>query len=254
MSKREDYESRTEELLAPIAEANQVEIYDVEYVKEGSDYYLRAYIDKPEGVNILDCENVSRALSEALDKADFIPDAYILEVSSPGLGRTLKKDKHLQKSIGEEVEIKSIAREAGSRTKIAVWSNNPNVDAVGACVGMNGARVNAIVEELRGEKIDIVNWDENPGNLIQNALSPAKIVAVFADPDEKTAKVVVPDYQLSLAIGKEGQNARLAARLTGYKIDIKSETQAKDAPGFRYEDYVDDYEDETEDDFDGEQE
>ena len=99
MSKREDYESRTEELLAPIAEVNQVEIYDVEYVKEGSDYYLRAYIDKPEGVNILDCENVSRALSEALDKADFIPDAYILEVSSPGLGRTLKKDKHLQKSI-----------------------------------------------------------------------------------------------------------------------------------------------------------
>ena len=110
--------------------------------------------------------------------------------------------------------------------------------AVGACVGKNGERVNAIVEELRGEKIDIVNWDENPGNFIQNALSPAKIVAVFADPDEKTAKVVVPDYQLSLAIGKEGQNARLAARLTGYKIDIKSETQAKDAEGFRYEDYM----------------
>lgn len=106
MSKREDYESRTEELLTPIVEAANVEIYDVEYVKEGSDYYLRAYIDKPEGVNILDCENVSRALSEALDKADFIPDAYILEVSSPGLGRTLKKDKHLQKSLGEEVEIK----------------------------------------------------------------------------------------------------------------------------------------------------
>lgn len=146
------------------------------------------------------------------------------------------------------VEIMSIAREAGSRTKIAVWSNNPNVDAVGACVGMNGARVNSIVEELHGEKIDIVNWDENPGNLIQNALSPAKIVAVFADPDEKVAKVVVPDYQLSLAIGKEGQNARLAARLTGYKIDIKSETQAKDAEGFRYEDYeyeeYDEYEEE----------
>ncbi len=143
------------------------------------------------------------------------------------------------------VEIKSIAREAGSRTKMAVWSNNPNVDAVGACVGMNGARVNAIVDELRGEKVDVVNWDENPGNLIQNALAPAKIVAVFADPDDKTAKVVVPDYQLSLAIGKEGQNARLAARLTGYKIDIKSETQAKDAPGFRYEDYIDDeYDDE----------
>lgn len=106
MSKRETYEARTEELLAPIAEKNGVEIYDVEYVKEGSDYYLRAYIDKPEGVNIIDCENVSRALSDALDKEDFIPDAYILEVSSPGLGRTLKKDKHLSKSIGEEVEIK----------------------------------------------------------------------------------------------------------------------------------------------------
>ena len=152
------------------------------------------------------------------------------------------------------MEIKSIAREAGSRTKMAVWSNNPNVDAVGACVGMNGARVNAIVDELRGEKIDIVNWDENPGNLIQNALSPAKIVAVFADPDEKTAKVVVPDYQLSLAIGKEGQNARLAARLTGYKIDIKSETQARDAPGFRYEDYLDDEYDEEEGEFEEEYE
>lgn len=106
MSKRETYEARTEALLLPIAEANGVEIYDVEYVKEGSDYYLRAYIDKKEGVSIIDCENVSRALSDVLDKEDFIPDAYILEVSSPGLGRTLKKDKHLQKSLGMEVEIK----------------------------------------------------------------------------------------------------------------------------------------------------
>lgn len=144
------------------------------------------------------------------------------------------------------VEIRSIAREPGSRTKIAVWSNNPNVDPVGACVGLNGNRVNNIVNELNGEKIDIVSWDDNPGNLIQNALSPAKIVAVFADPDEKSAKVVVPDYQLSLAIGREGQNARLAARLTGYKIDIKDETQAKDAPGFRYEDYLEEEESEFE--------
>lgn len=106
MSKRETYEAKTESLLQPIVESFGVEIYDVEYVKEGSDYYLRAYIDKPEGVNIIDCENVSRALSDALDKEDFIPDAYILEVSSPGLGRTLKKDKHLAKSIGQEVEIK----------------------------------------------------------------------------------------------------------------------------------------------------
>ena len=179
---------------------------------------------------------------------------YILEVRNTPKGpRILVSRTHpeLVKRLFEAevteikdgtVEIMSIAREAGSRTKIAVRSNNPNVDAVGACVGINGSRVNSIVDELCGEKIDIVNWDENPGNLIQNALSPAKIVAVFADPDEKTAKVVVPDYQLSLAIGKEGQNARLAARLTGYKIDIKSETQAKDAPGFRYEDYL--YDDE----------
>ncbi|MCR4690280.1 MAG: transcription termination factor NusA [Lachnospiraceae bacterium] len=151
------------------------------------------------------------------------------------------------------VQIKAIAREAGSRSKMAVWSENPDVDPVGACVGMNGARVNSIVDELRGEKIDIINWDENPGQLIQNALSPAKIVYVFADPEEKTAKVVVPDYQLSLAIGKEGQNARLAARLTGYKIDIKSETQAKDAPGFRPEDYMD-YDDEYDEEYEGEYE
>src|SRR5699024_333402 len=143
------------------------------------------------------------------------------------------------------VEIKSIAREAGSRTKIAVWSNDPDVDPVGACVGMNGARVNAIVSELRGEKIDIVNWSDNPAILIENALSPAKVISVMADPDEKTASVIVPDYQLSLAIGKEGQNARLAARLTGYKIDIKSETQAREAGLFdEMEEYDEEYDDE----------
>lgn len=106
MSRRETYETRTQELLTPIAGENGVEIYDVEYVKEGSDWYLRAYIDKPEGVSIIDCEKISRALSDVLDREDFIPDAYILEVSSPGLGRTLKKDKHFAKSIGQEVEIK----------------------------------------------------------------------------------------------------------------------------------------------------
>ena len=106
MSKGKAVENRTDELLAPIAEENGVEIYDVEYLKEGSDWYLRAYIDKPEGVNIQDCENVSRALSDKLDEVDFIDDAYILEVSSPGLGRTLKKDKHLEKSLGEEVELR----------------------------------------------------------------------------------------------------------------------------------------------------
>ena len=121
------------------------------------------------------------------------------------------------------VEIRSIAREAGSRTKMAVSTENPNVDAIGACVGINGSRVNAIVEELRGEKIDIINWSDSPAVLIENALSPSKVISVEADEEEKTAKVVVPQDQLSLAIGKEGQNARLAAKLTGYKIDIKCE-------------------------------
>ena len=126
------------------------------------------------------------------------------------------------------VEIKAIAREAGSRTKIAVKSNDANVDPVGACVGLNGSRVNSIVSELKGEKIDIINWDDNPAYLIENALSPAKVICVVADEEEREAQVIVPDYQLSLAIGKEGQNARLAARLTGFKIDIKSETQARE--------------------------
>ena len=124
------------------------------------------------------------------------------------------------------VEIKNVSREAGSRSKIAVYSNNPDVDAVGACVGMNGARVNVVVDELYGEKIYIVEWSEDPAIFIEHALSPSKVVSVTVDSEEKSAEVIVPDYQLSLAIGKEGQNARLAARLTGYKIDIKSETQS----------------------------
>ena len=133
------------------------------------------------------------------------------------------------------VEIKSIAREAGSRTKMAVYSNDPDVDAVGACVGINGMRVNAVVNELRGEKIDIVKWSDDPAVLIENALSPAKVISVIADEDEHSATVIVPDYQLSLAIGKDGQNARLAARLTGYKIDILNETQAADILNEIYE-------------------
>ena len=152
------------------------------------------------------------------------------------------------------VEIKSIAREAGSRTKMAVWSSNPKVDAVGACVGLNGARVNAVVEEIFDEKIDIIDWSDNPAILIENSLSPSKVVSVLADPDNKEALVVVPDEQLSLAIGKEGQNARLAAKLTNFKIDIKSESQAKEE-GIQYvfkdEDYIDDseyYDDEYYDD------
>ena len=528
MSKKEVYEQKTEEILNPIVEKHGFDLWDVEYVKEGGNWYLRAYIDKPGGIMVDDCEVVSRELSDILDEKDFIDEAYILEVSSPGLGRPLKKEKDFARSLGEEVEvrtyraidrqkefigilkdydkdtvtieyedgetmtfdkadialirlafssdrrkkemntellealtileeekdisrdtlmdaienslinacknhfgkadnikvimdketcdytliqektvveeaedkveqisladakmidpsyeigdivqipvesksfgriatqnaknlilqkireeerkvvydqyfekekdivtgvvqryigknvsvnlgkadailteneqvkgekfepteriklyvvevknttkgpkilvsrthpelvkrlfeaevtevrdgiveIKSIAREAGSRTKIAVWSNDPDVDPVGACVGMNGARVGAVVNELRGEKIDIINWSDNPAILIENALSPAKVISVMADPDERTASVIVPDYQLSLAIGKEGQNARLAARLTGYKIDIKNETQAIESGELpadymnMAENYEDDYQEE----------
>lgn len=253
-------------ILQKIREEERSVIYNQYYEKEKDVVtgVVQRYIGRNISVNLGKADAMlseSEQVKGELFKPTERIKVYILEVKNTPKGPRINVSRthpELVKRLFESevteikdgtVEIKSIAREAGSRTKIAVWSNNPNVDAVGACVGLNGARVNAIVEELRGEKIDIVNWDENPGNLIQNALSPAKIVAVFADPDEKTAKVVVPDYQLSLAIGKEGQNARLAARLTGYKIDIKSETQAKDAPGFRYEDYVDEY-----DEYDGEYE
>ncbi len=245
-------------ILQKIREEERSVIYNQYYEKEKDVVtgVVQRYIGRNISIN-LGKADAMLSESEQVKGEMFKPTerikVYILEVKNTPKGPRINVSRthpELVKRLFESevmeikdgtVEIKSIAREAGSRTKIAVWSHNPNVDAVGACVGLNGARVNAIVEELRGEKIDIVNWDENPGNLIQNALSPAKIVAVFADPHEKTAKVVVPDYQLSLAIGKEGQNARLAARLTGYKIDIKSETQAKDAPGFRYEDYMDEF-------------
>ena len=243
------------------------------------DYYIEKQRDIVTGIVQ---RNIGRNISVNLGKADGMLNekeqvpgehlrptdrikVFILEVRTTNRGpRILVSRTHpdlvrrlFEQEVAEVrdgvIEIMSIAREPGSRTKIAVRTNDPNVDPIGACVGNNGSRVNNIVDELRGEKIDIVVWDENPGNFIQNALSPANVVAVFADPEERVAKVVVPDYQLSLAIGKEGQNARLAARLTGYKIDIKNETQAKDAPGFRYEDYLDADEDEyyDEEDFEG---
>ena len=258
-------------ILQKIREEERSAIYSQYYEKEKDIVtgVVQRFIGKNISINLgkadamlLESEQVKGEVFRPNDRIK----VYVVEVKSTPKGSRINVSRthpELVKRLFEAevteirdgiVEIKSIAREAGSRTKIAVWSNNPNVDPVGACVGINGARVNAIVDELNGEKIDIVNWDENPG-LIQNALSPAKIVAVFADPDEKTAKVVVPDYQLSLAIGKEGQNARLAARLTGYKIDIKSETQAKDTPGFRYEDYLDeDYDEEYDEEYDGEYE
>lgn len=145
--------------------------------------------------------------------------------SHPGLVKRLFEREVPEISDGI-VQIKSVSREAGSRTKIAVLSLDSDVDPVGACVGGKGNRVANIVEELRGEKIDIVNYSEDPKVYIANALSPSKVTNVLINEDEKTAKVIVPDYQLSLAIGKEGQNVRLAAKLTNWKIDIKSESQA----------------------------
>ena len=237
-------------------------VYDQYYAKEKDVVtgVVQRYIGRNVSVNLGKVDAILNE-NEMVKGEVYTPTerikVYILEVKDTTKGPKIlvsRTHPELVKRLFESevtevrdgiVEIKSIAREAGSRTKIAVWSNDPDVDPVGACVGMNGARVNSIVNELRGEKIDIINWNENPALLIENALSPAKVVVVLADVEEKTAKVVVPDYQLSLAIGKEGQNARLAARLTGFKIDIKSESQANAIEGF-YEGFYDEDEDEEE--------
>ena len=244
-------------ILQKIREEERKVLFDQYYEKEKDVVtgIVQRYVGKNISINL---GKVDAILSEneQIKGEVFQPTEriklYILEVKSTSKGPKIlvsRTHPELVKRLFESevtevkdgiVEIKSISREAGSRTKIAVWSNDPDVDPVGACVGMNGARVNAIVNELRGEKIDIINWSDNAAMLIENALSPAKVISVIADAEEKTAKVVVPDYQLSLAIGKEGQNARLAARLTGFKIDIKSETQAREAGDFM--DYENDYE------------
>lgn len=266
-------------ILQKIREEERKSIYNQYYGKEKDIVtgIVQRYVGKNVSINLgkIDAmltEN-EQAKGEKFEPTERIK-LYVLEVKDTPKGpKVLVSRTHpeLVKRLFEQevaevhdgtVEIKSIAREAGSRTKIAVWSNDPDVDPVGACVGMNGARVNTIVEELRGEKIDIINWDENPAFLIENALSPAKVISVMADPDERTASVVVPDYQLSLAIGKEGQNARLAARLTGFKIDIKSETQARESGEFdeyfeeydEYEEYDDEYEDYEDEDVEETQE
>ena len=248
-------------ILQKIREEERKVIFD-EYNGKEKDIVtgvIQRYVGKNVSINLGKADALLTE-SEQIKGESYVPTerikVYILEVKSTSKGPKIlvsRTHPELVKRLFEAevtevkdgiVEIKSISREAGSRTKIAVWSNDPDVDPVGACVGMNGARVNTIVEELRGEKIDIITWDENPAILIQNALSPAKVISVIADGDERTAKVVVPDYQLSLAIGKEGQNARLAARLTGFKIDIKSETQARESGDFM--DYENDYVDEEE--------
>lgn len=250
-------------ILQKIREEERKAVFDQYFEKEKDIVtgIVQRYIGKNISVNLGKADAILTE-NEQVKGEHFEPTEriklYIVEVKNTPKGPKIlvsRTHPELVKRLFESevaevkdgtVEIKSIAREAGSRTKMAVWSNDPNVDPVGACVGMNGARVNAVVKELRGEKIDIINWDENPALLIENALSPAKVISVMADPDEKIAGVIVPDYQLSLAIGKEGQNARLAARLTGYKIDIKSETQARESGDFL--DYENDYEDDEYDD------
>ena len=253
-------------ILQKIREEERKVLFDEYYSKEKDIVtgIVQRYVGKNVSINLGKVDAIltenEQVKGEVFQPTERIK-VYILEVKSTSKGpRVLVSRTHpeLVKRLFESevaevkdgtVEIKAIAREAGSRTKIAVWSNDPDVDPVGACVGMNGARVNAIVNELRGEKIDIITWNENAAMLIENALSPAKVISVIADAEEKAAKVVVPDYQLSLAIGKEGQNARLAARLTGFKIDIKSETQAREAGDFY--DYENVFEDDEYYDEDG---
>ena len=236
-------------ILQKIREEERKVLYNQYYAKEKDVVtgIVQRYIGKNVSVNLGKVDAVLNE-NEMVKGEVFRPTerikVYVLEVKDTSKGPKIlvsRTHPELVKRLFESevaevrdgtVEIQSIAREAGSRTKIAVWSANPDVDPVGACVGINGARVNAIVNELRGEKIDIINWNPNSAELIENALSPAKVISVIADDDDKTAKVIVPDYQLSLAIGKEGQNARLAARLTGFKIDIKSETQARESGEF----------------------
>ena len=231
-------------ILQAIREEERRVIFDKFYEKEKD--IVTGVVQRINGKNIsinLGKTDAVLTENEQVPGEAFVPTEriklYIVEVKDTPKGpRVIVSRSHpeLVKRLFEAevtevkdgtVEIMGIAREAGSRTKMTVRSNNPDVDPVGACVGLNGARVNSIVNELKGEKIDIINWSDNPAILIENALSPAKVISVIADAEEKTAEVVVPDYQLSLAIGKEGQNARLAARLTGFKIDIKSESQVQ---------------------------
>ncbi|MBQ9365657.1 MAG: transcription termination/antitermination protein NusA [Schwartzia sp.] len=228
-----------------IREAERGNIYD-EYYQRSSDI-VNGTVERVENRNVFIDLGKTIAILPASEQ---IPDesyvhgdrikAYILEVrkttkgpqitvsrTHPGLLKRLFELEvpEIQDGI---VEIKSVAREPGMRSKIAVFSSDEEIDPVGACVGQKGMRVQAVVDELRNEKIDIVKWNEDSAKFIANALSPAKVVSVAVNEEEKASRVVVPDYQLSLAIGKEGQNARLAAKLTSWKIDIKSESQAED--------------------------
>lgn len=230
-----------------IREAERGIIYD-EFMSRESDI-MTGLVQRVEGGNVyLDLGKTEAILTpaEQIPGETYVQGnrikAYVAEVKKTNKGpqivlsRThpglLKRLFELEVPEIQEgiVEIKSVAREAGHRSKIAVYSSDETVDPVGSCVGYRGLRVQAVVDELGDEKIDIVKWNEDPAKFIANALSPSKVVSVAINAEEKISRVIVPDYQLSLAIGKEGQNARLAAKLTNWKIDIKSESQAADEP------------------------
>ena len=230
-------------ILQQIREAERKSLFSDYYDKENKVVtgVVQRFIGRNVAINLGRVDGILNE-SEMIRGENYYPNqrikVYVLHVDNTPKGpRILVSRKHpnLVRCLFEQevtevadgtVDIMAIAREAGSRSKMAVYSRSESVDAVGACVGQNGNRVAMVVDELNGEKIDIVEWNENPAYFIENALSPAKVVTVLVDEEDREAKVVVPDYQLSLAIGREGQNARLTARLTGFKIDIKSETQA----------------------------
>ena len=229
-------------IMQRLRDAKREQVYDIYEGREGdlitgivqqSDHRY-AILDLGDAEAIM--PSSERIPYERLERGNRVK-AYILEVRGEGKGPQIVVSRshpefirslfelEVPELIDGDIEIRAIAREPGHRTKIAVASNDPNVDPVGACVGARGSRVRQVVNELRGEKVDIVEWRDDTAGFIAEALSPARVKEVRLDEDERTAEVVVPDHQLSLAIGKEGQNARLAARLSGYRIDIRSESQ-----------------------------
>jgi N utilization substance protein A len=250
-------------ILQKIREEERKVVFDRYYAKEKD--IVTGIVQRVNGKNIsINLGKADAVLleSEQVKSEVFMPTEriklYVTEVKETPKGPKIlvsRSHPELVKRLFEAevaevrdgtVEIVSVSREPGIRSKITVRSNNKDVDPLGACVGVNGSRVNAIVSELRGEKIDIVPYSENAAEYVEKALSPAKVISVVADDVAKTAKVVVPDYQLSLAIGKEGINARLAAKLTGFKIDIKSESQAKAANNEKINEEINIEEDDSE--------
>lgn len=229
-------------ILSRLRDAKREQVFDLYEGREG-DLVTGLVQQSDHRFAILDLGDAEAMLPgsekipfERLERGNRVK-ALIIEVRGEGKGAPIVVSRshpefiralfalEVPELVDGDIEIKAIAREAGHRTKIAVASNDPSVDPVGACVGARGTRVRQVVTELKGEKVDIVEWDDNTEAFIAEALSPARVIAVRLDDEEMTAEVVVPDHQLSLAIGKEGQNARLAAKLSGYRIDIKSESQ-----------------------------